>query len=154
MSSPRQKMVVASPQPSELEQKKKRQTLERAKANHVCPVFFAPAVRSPSGRDAGSSRNNSRCVSNTPNSRSSTAGCVRSPIRVRLVLTAALGPATTKPQRGRKPLLSPFPPPEHATGGAATTLCDRDHQLSTRRTGARRDADARRPVPSTVGGGA
>ena len=37
MSSPRQKMVVvASPQPSELEQKKKRQTLERAKANHVC----------------------------------------------------------------------------------------------------------------------
>jgi hypothetical protein len=48
MSSPRQKMVlVASPQPNELEQKRKRQTLERAKANHVCLVFFAPAVRSP-----------------------------------------------------------------------------------------------------------
>ncbi|KAG8215961.1 hypothetical protein J3R82DRAFT_7943 [Butyriboletus roseoflavus] len=36
MSSPRQKMVAASsPQPNELEQKKKRQTLERAKANHL-----------------------------------------------------------------------------------------------------------------------
>ena len=71
---------------------------------------------------------------------------VRAPIRV-LVLTVALGPATTKPQRGRKPLLSPFPPPEHATG-AATPQCDRD--VSTWRACARRDA--RRPVPSTVGG--
>ncbi|KAI9569324.1 hypothetical protein HD554DRAFT_604427 [Boletus coccyginus] len=38
MSSPRlQKMVIVTPgpQPSELEQKKKRQTLERAKANHL-----------------------------------------------------------------------------------------------------------------------
>lgn len=68
---------------------------------------------------------------------------VRAPIRV-LVLTVALGPATTKPQRGRKPLLSPFPPPEHATGAAT------HRDVSTWHACARRDA--RRPVPSTVGG--
>lgn len=43
MSSPRQKMVVvAAPPPNELEQRKKRQTLERAKANHVCLLLFQP----------------------------------------------------------------------------------------------------------------